>query len=160
MAHLYSENASYWANSETKRSSHRGATKALDIREQEECEPGLGRIEPVRLTFDSPAASKKSLADHWSAPLEDNGSQKVDGEAVPAEEVPADTTPTASLLDGVQTPEHPEELTGQPGMQPQACHPASLPAEVAQQLVMTGPPPLQMVCHVTYLIEGWPAGPC
>ena len=145
MAHLYSENASYWANSEAKRSSHKGATKALDIRDQErDPETGLGRNEPVRLTFDSPAPSQKSRAGHRSAALEDarHGSQKIDGEAAPAEELPADSTPTASLLGGLQTPDHPEELPRQPGVQPQACHLASLLAEVAEQLFMTSPLPL------------------
>ena len=127
---MYSENASYWANSEAKRSSHRGVTKALGTKDQKsDTEAGLGRIEPVRLTFDSPSASQKSPAVRRAALLEKepcHDLQSIDGEA-PAEELPTDNTPTASLLDGVQTPDHPEELTGQPGAKLQACRPASLP---------------------------------
>ena len=123
MAYIYSENLSYWANSDAKQSSTRGGSKALEIREHEkDTEAGLGRIEPVRLTFDSPAAAQKRLNEQRSASSQEdrNASQEVDGEA-PAEELPPDHTPTASVLDsGVQTPDPPKELTGQPGVHLQA----------------------------------------
>ena len=132
MAHLYSENASYWANSEAKRHSDRGWTKAQDIGVHEkDCESGLGRIEPIRLTYGSPAAAHNSLAGHQSAPFQEDArhcSHDSDGDP-PAEELPAESTPTASLLDGVQTPDPPEELTGQPNKGLQASCPASLQAQ-------------------------------
>lgn len=138
MAHLYSENASYWANSEAKQDSNRGWTKAQDMGvHKQDCESGLGdRIEPVRLTYGSPAAAHNSPAGHRSPPYPEDarlGSQSIDGEP-PAEELPAESTPTASLLDVVQTPDPPEELTGQPAVHLQACQTASLQAEVSEQL--------------------------
>ena len=127
MAHIYSENLSCWANYDAKQASTRGGSKALTHRallDEKDTEAALGRIEPVRLTFDSPTVAQKTLTDQRSASYQDGDApQAVDREAT-AETIPADHTPAASVLDGVQTPDPPEELTGQPGVHLQASGPA------------------------------------
>ena len=128
MADVYSQNLSFWANSEARRQSNRKGRKASDNKEHTRfSDAGLGRIEPVRLTFDSPDTAQKSSTGQYAAPDQDisNTSPEVNREAL-AEGLPGDSTATTSMVDGAQTPDPPEHLTSREGAVLQACRLALL----------------------------------
>ena len=71
MADTYSENLDHWANSEAKSSIIRRESKALGNRRHvRDNDAGLSRIEPVRLTFDTSAASPLSSTGQYAASVQ------------------------------------------------------------------------------------------
>ena len=114
MDDTYSENRSYWANSEPKQQVSKPGSKVLG-EAQHEKETGIDQdsFEPLRLTFDSPAANRKVSSDQHPASItaSPQHSDTSLGEAL------HDATPTASLVGGVQTPDLPEQLAEHAGSQ-------------------------------------------
>ena len=114
MDDTYSENRSYWANSEPKQQVSKPGSKVLG-EAQHEKETGIDQdsFEPLRLTFDSPAATQKASSGQHpafiTASLQHSDTSL--GKALD------DATPTASLVGGVQTPDLPEHLAEHAGSQ-------------------------------------------
>lgn len=111
MRDAYSENQSYWANSEPQQMSSARRGKNPLGSTGDEVEADVDTIEPIRLAFGSPMVlqedSSREQAKH-------EPSQRTDSAAEEplAEEFDADATPTASVLDGVETPDQtPEQLS-------------------------------------------------
>ncbi len=95
----------------------------------------LDSIKPVTLMFDSPTAAQNSSLDRHSIPSQEPSLNAWQDGGTPAKEHAADSTPTASLVDGVQTPDPPEALTGQSGIQ--------LPPAIQASLWLHS----QLLCH-------------
>lgn len=107
MDHIYSENRSFWANSEPKQQVSKPESKALgEAQHEKETGSDQDSFEPLRLTFDSPAATLKVSSDQHPASItaSPEHSDTFLGEAL------QDATPTASLVGGVHTPDLPEQL--------------------------------------------------
>lgn len=134
MEDSYCENSGYWANSESKRNTSAAIKRPLEsIEAQTEVLLDQDSIEPVRLTFTSPAAAQRQSLDqltmHYAGPIEGPSQHPHDSdrEAV-AEVLAADATPTASMLEGLQTPDLPEQHTGSMGARSSHTAPTVLQA--------------------------------
>ena len=134
MEDSYCENYGYWANADSKQSTSAALKQTLESTEaQSAVLLDQNSIEPVRLTFSSPAAAQRRSLDqltmHYAGPIEGPSQHPHDGhrEAV-AKALAADATPTASMLEGVQTPDLPEQHTGSVGARSLHIAPAVLQA--------------------------------
>ena len=132
MEDSYCENAGYWANADSKQSTSAALKQTLESTEaQTAVLLDQNSIEPVRLTFSSPAAAQRQSLDqltmHYAGPIKGPSQHphSSDREAV-VEDLAADATPTASMLEGVQTPDLPEQHTGSVGARSSHTAPAVL----------------------------------
>ena len=130
----YCENSGFWANADSKQST---SATIKQTSESTEAQTAVlldqNSIEPVRLTFTSPAAAQKHSLDHltmhYARPIPGPRQHPHDSEReAVVEDLAADATPTASMLEGVQTPDLPEQHTGSIGTRSLHTAPAVLQA--------------------------------
>lgn len=133
MGDSYSENSGYWANADSKQSTSAANKQTLESTEaQSEVLLDQNSIEPIRLTFSPPAAAQRHSLDqltmHYAGPIPGPGQHPHDNREAVVEVSAADATPTASMLEGVQTPDLPEQHTGSVGARSLHTAPAVLQA--------------------------------
>ena len=134
MEDSYCENSGYWANSESKRNTSAAIKRPLESTEaQTEAVLDQDSIEPVRLTFTSPAATQRQSLDqltmHYTGPIQGPSQHPHDSDREAAAEASAGAaTATASMIEGVQTPDLPEQHTGSMGARSLHTAPAVLQA--------------------------------
>ena len=134
MEDSYCENSGYWANADSKQSTSAAVKLTMESTEaQTEVLLDQNLIEPVRLTFTPPAAAHRHSLDHltthYARPIQAPSQHPHDSDTeAMAEALAADATPTASMLEGVQTPDLPEQHTGSLGARSLHTAPAVLQA--------------------------------